>query len=332
MGFVLALLLSVLTAAVTTALYATVVWWFDRYEREPLWLMSLAFVWGAAPAAIISLVAEGVFQIPVAALAGQATTLISTSLVAPFVEEVAKGAALVGIYLVFRSEFDDVLDGILYGTLIGFGFAMTENILYFMSAFSEHGWGAWVVTVFLRAIVFGFNHAFFTGITGAGIGYARLTPQFWKRVAVSGLALSIAISFHVMHNLFVSTGTAICFLSLFTDFVGVGAIFVLLLVAAWQEKRWVRKELAAEVEGGWLSMAEVEEVASYRRRLAARLKAFSRGGWSEMRRTGRWQQQMTELAFKKQLRRRRGDAGCRADRIEELRTVLAASRTVNRRV
>ncbi len=319
----IAVLLSVSVAVATTVVYATIVWWFDRYEREPLWLLSLAFVWGAVPAAVISVIAEIVFQVPISTLAGQATELVSASLVAPPIEELAKGLALVGIYVLFRHEFDDVLDGVLYGTLIGFGFAMTENILYFVSAFSEHGWGAWAVTVFLRAVVFGFNHAFFTGITGAGIGYARITASGAKRLVVATLGLAGAIFFHVLHNLFVSLGNAACFLSLFSDFTGVVAIFVLLLVAARQEKKWIRQELASEVQSGILSVAEVAEVSSYRKRLAARLGALSRGGWSAMRQAGRRHQQITELAFKKQLRRRRGDAGSDVEEIERLRAALS---------
>ncbi|HOT92216.1 MAG TPA: hypothetical protein PLJ78_09370 [Anaerolineae bacterium] len=36
-------------------LYAAVLWWFDRYEKEPLALLVAAFVWGAIPSIILAL-------------------------------------------------------------------------------------------------------------------------------------------------------------------------------------------------------------------------------------------------------------------------------------
>ncbi|NOZ05595.1 MAG: PrsW family intramembrane metalloprotease [Chloroflexi bacterium] len=322
MDITIAGLLSVFVAGATTALYATIVWWFDHYEREPWWLLSLAFFWGAVPAVIISLFAEVGFNVPLAALAGQSSEILGVALVAPLVEEVAKALALAGIYWLFRSEFDDLMDGILYGTLIGFGFAMTENILYFINAFAHQGWGAWAMTVFLRSIIFGFNHAFFTGITGLGFGYARMAPTAWKRNAAPFLALLVAMAFHFSHNLFVSLGGAACFLSLFSDSIGVVAIFVLLFVAGWQEKKWIQEELEPEREAGHLSAGELAEAASYLRRLGGQWAAFSESGWAGFRARMRWQQQLTELAFKKRQRRRRGDAGCSAEEVERYRTAL----------
>ncbi len=43
-----------------------------------------------------------------------------------------KGLALVALFYLARQEFDGPLDGIVYGALIGFGFSMTENLLYFL--------------------------------------------------------------------------------------------------------------------------------------------------------------------------------------------------------
>lgn len=54
-------ILSILAGIVPTAIYAFVLWWFDRYEKEPWSLLSMAFLWGAIPAVIISLIAENVF-------------------------------------------------------------------------------------------------------------------------------------------------------------------------------------------------------------------------------------------------------------------------------
>ena len=61
-----------------------------------------------------------------------ATTAV---LVAPWVEEAAKGAAVLGVFLFRRKEFDGIVDGIVLAGFTGLGFAFTENILYFGRAF-----------------------------------------------------------------------------------------------------------------------------------------------------------------------------------------------------
>ena len=47
--------LSLAAAVVPAAVYSLVVWWGDRYEKEPLGLLAITFVWGAIPAILISL-------------------------------------------------------------------------------------------------------------------------------------------------------------------------------------------------------------------------------------------------------------------------------------
>ena len=170
-------IVATLGALIPTTFYVLFVWWLDRYEKEPPWLLTLAFLWGAIPAAIFSVLMELALDIPIAAVGGEtlAANLASVSLSAPLIEESAKGIALVGLVIVFTSEFDDVMDGIVYGAMIGFGFAFTENLFgYFIPILTAEGIGSGVTNIFLRTIVFGFNHAFWTGITGAAVGYARL--------------------------------------------------------------------------------------------------------------------------------------------------------------
>lgn len=170
-------LLSVLGGLVPTLVYVLLVWWLDRYEKEPVWLLATAFFWGAAPAAILSVVVEFILDLPIAALNAESLTanLISASLTAPVVEEASKGIALVALLLLFRREFDDELDGLVYGAMIGFGFAFTENVFaYFLPMASQGSTQAGLTLVFWRSVVFGVNHAFWTGITGAALGYARL--------------------------------------------------------------------------------------------------------------------------------------------------------------
>ena len=47
----LAALVALLGALIPTVFYVLFVWWLDRYDKEPVWLLALAFAWGAMPAA-----------------------------------------------------------------------------------------------------------------------------------------------------------------------------------------------------------------------------------------------------------------------------------------
>ncbi len=294
-------LIPALAAVIPTIIYVLVLWWFDRYEKEPRRLLLVAFVWGAVPATIASVIAEGVLGHPLAALNEAAAQLMTASLLAPVVEEVAKALPVFLLFLFFRREFDNVLDGIIYGATIGFGFAMTENAFYFMSSLRSAGLQELSATIFLRAFVFGLNHALFTSVFGAALGYARMARDGCRRWAVPPLGLLGAIALHGVHNLFAALSRITCFsvlLSVASDWSGVLVIFVVMVLAWQQEKRWIATHLKAEVESGLISQEEYDMTGSYRRRLAARWRAMSRYGLAEARRLGKLAQLATELAFK----------------------------------
>jgi RsiW-degrading membrane proteinase PrsW (M82 family) len=294
-------LVSITAAVIPTVVYVWILWWFDRYEKEPRRLLLVAFVWGAVPAIIVSILAERMLGQPLAALSKGTFEVVSRSVLAPVVEEVAKGLAVLMLFLFFRREFDDVLDGIIYGATIGFGFAMTENVFYFARSLTTIGAQGLTVTVLLRAFVFGLNHALFTSVLGAALGYARMAKVGCQRWVVALLGLLGAIGLHGIHNLFATLVQVACFgvlLGVISNWGGVLVVFVVMVLAWQQEKRWISAQLKAEVESGLITLAEYEVIGSYRRRLAAQWQAWSRHGRSEARRLSKVHQLATELAFK----------------------------------
>ena len=48
-------------------------------------------------------------------------------MIAPIIEESLKGLAVLLVFLLFRKEFDSILDGIVYAAITALGFAATEN-------------------------------------------------------------------------------------------------------------------------------------------------------------------------------------------------------------
>jgi RsiW-degrading membrane proteinase PrsW (M82 family) len=297
---------AVLTVLVTVApavLYSLLVWWLDRYEKEPWGLLAATFIWGAIPAIVVSLVAEFALGIPFSGFFGDAAAeLIQGSVIAPVVEEVAKGLVILALFLVFRREFDGVLDGIVYGALVGFGFAMTENGLYFLGALAEGGTAAWLSIVFVRTTVFGLNHGLFSGIVGMGFGYASIVDSAWKRWLAPVACLGAAIVVHAVHNLSASMATVMCWpilISLVNDWGGVLVLMVIVLLSWNRERGWIARELGEEVSAATISQSDYDSAVSYQRRVGAQWRALTLGGLADARRVRRFHQLATELAFAK---------------------------------
>ena len=75
--------LSAIAAALPVLVYLIVIWRLDRYEREPLWLVGLTFLYGAIGAIILGLV----LSIAVMVTAGTDDLSITAGVIAPICEE-----------------------------------------------------------------------------------------------------------------------------------------------------------------------------------------------------------------------------------------------------
>ncbi|HET9111345.1 MAG TPA: PrsW family glutamic-type intramembrane protease [Ktedonobacterales bacterium] len=149
----------------------------DRYEREPLLTMLGAFLWGAIIAIPPTLYIErGLNGALLGFLGAHGVALglaraATQAGVAGVTEELVKGAGLLLLMLVLRDEFDNVTDGVIYGALVGAGFAMVENFVYFaVSPRSDLG-----VLIVGRIALGWLSHSTFSALFGAGLGYIRET-------------------------------------------------------------------------------------------------------------------------------------------------------------
>jgi protease PrsW len=314
-GFIL------LSAIVPTIIYVWVLWWLDRYEQEPRRLLVSAFVWGAVPAVAVSAIGETILGQPFAMWDEASSALVLSSLIAPAVEEAAKGLAVLLIFLLFYQEFDDVLDGIIYGATVGFGFAMTENALYFFRGYGAGGMEQLTALVLVRGVVFGLNHALYTSAFGAALGYARTAHHWWLKWIMPFCGFCAAITLHAIHNLFASLTDVTCYslvLSIVSDWGGVAVMFVVIILAWQKEKAWIASHLLVEVDTGLISRQEYEMIGSYRRRLGAQWRALIHDGTAEVRRLRNLAQWATELAFKLEQKDQPAATALRA-KIEQLR-------------
>lgn len=193
---------SALSAILFGIPYLVLILWLDRNEKEPWHLVAIAFLWGAFPATAISGLFNGINGAIFGAVAADPAmaSQLTASISAPFVEELAKGVALVLLYLFFHKDFDNVLDGIIYGAIVGLGFAVYENFTYYVNSGSLCG--AAVLT-YVRGILSGVaTHVTFTGITGLGFGIFRSMRHGCARWLIPPAFLCAAMAVHFSWNTF----------------------------------------------------------------------------------------------------------------------------------
>ncbi|CAN5626303.1 PrsW family intramembrane metalloprotease [soil metagenome] len=295
-----ALLIGLVSATMPVPLYLVLVLWIDRYESEPLWMLATAFFWGSLVAVLIAFLFNTASSLMVAVMtesmeAGQAFGAVIS---APIVEETAK--ALILFILFFKKdEFDGVLDGIVYATMAGLGFAMTENIQYYGRAVMESGGGGLSAVFILRGTLFPFAHPLFTSMTGIGLGLARQSHNIFAKLVIPVLGLLTAISMHAIWN-----GSVVVFGGLGFLFAYLGIMvpaFVIILavifLALRREGQVVKKFLHPDLHGGRLTKQEYDRLCTIRGRMGASFNAFSRGGVGSWRVSRQANQLASELAF-----------------------------------
>lgn len=175
--------------------------WLDRYDPEPLWLLALAFAWGALVAVLVSVVANTFIGVAVTlSVSEDAGQLAGAVISAPIFEEGSKGLGLLILLIFFRRYLDDILDGIVFAGVIALGFATVENVMYYGSALAEGGFGAMIFLFVLRGILSPFAHVTFTAMTGIGCGIARESHRTAVKVLAPVVGYFFAVALHAIWN------------------------------------------------------------------------------------------------------------------------------------
>lgn len=180
---------------------------FDRAHPEPMWLIAVTFGLGAASAFPAAFVEHGLSRLSpwldpsLAALGGKLSALpLSFAVFTGVVGLVEEGAKLGGaLFAARRREFDEPVDGIVYGVVSSLGFAAAENVRYF--AMSRLNVPAVIARCFLAVPA----HMFFGAIWGYALG-AQLVTHKRHRVLV---ALGVSAAAHGLFDaLLAADGTA----------------------------------------------------------------------------------------------------------------------------
>jgi len=298
----LALLVSLFFGFVPMLLFAGFIYWLDRYEKEPRILLSAVFLWGAVIAAggaylLNSFFGFGIYLFTESASLANLTT---TSIIAPIVEEVLKGLAVLLVFLFFRSEFDSILDGIIYAAIVALGFAAAENTYYiYRLGYLEHGWSGLITLVFIRVVLVGWQHPFYTAFFGIGLAKARLSRRTSHRLILPLVGLAFAVTTHSLHNIIATffDHTGYWLIGIIFDWSGWLFMFVFILWMIRRERLCLVRHLAEEVDLGHLTMEQYKTACSALLQANARLLALGRGRY---RVTSRFYQVCGELSHKKE--------------------------------
>lgn len=167
--------------ALSAFLAALLVYRYDLYNREPWYMLALAAGLGAATMRLVG----GVELLTL----GFAEGALAQAAVAAIEEELARVAVVGAIAAVFPRQFDDPMDGIIYGSIVGLGMGLEESF-YLLHLLGEPQSATFPVELVRLC-----GHLVMGGIGGFGIGLARMLVPGWPRALGISLAFAVALHF-----------------------------------------------------------------------------------------------------------------------------------------
>jgi protease PrsW len=319
-GFLVGLVLAILPVPLLIGSFL----WLDRVEPMPWRSVVFAFAWGASAATLVAILANelGAHLLTSAftATPAQASSWGAT-FVAPLVEESAKGAAVLLLFVFRRRDFTGIVDGVVIAGLSATGFAFTENVLYLGSAFGEdQAYGAaygsavglqmTAATFFVRVVMTPFAHPLFTSLTGIGFAIAAISRPGQARRWLAPLGgWLVAMLLHSTWN--GSAGfSPLGFLAIYATLM-IPLFACLVWLAVWSrssELKIIRTQLPVYAMAGWLTAPEPVALGSMKARSLARSAARRHHGEPAARTVREYQSFATSLAFLRD-RAERGTVG-----------------------
>ncbi len=269
-------LLAALTVSASVLLVVVaVVWWFDRYDREPLHLVVMIFLWGASAAPLVAVMVVPSLERSLAGLEGfESMAWIGVGLLTPLIEEIAKAVGVL-LVVIFSSKFDNPTDGVVYGTAVGLGFAVTENVVYGIAGgIHMFNFSGILILVGGRTLLSAGVHALSSATFGGFLGHAVLSGKRLVKVAWTTAGMAIAVALHGSWNLGLTRlgpvgeeGSPRLWL---VALPGLYLVYVIVLALfLHSEQRILKRQLSEEVALGLVPSWVLDVIPYYRRRIRA---------------------------------------------------------------
>lgn len=294
------LLVGIVLGTLPVPVYVALALWLDRFEKEPAWMLAGTFFWGATVAVFFSFIFNTINGLIFGALFGAGAGQILGGVVsAPIVEEGSKGLALFILYWWKKDEFDGVVDGVIYAAMVGLGFAMAENFLYYGRTFAEGGIEGSLLVFVLRGLISPFAHPLFTSMTGIGLGLARQSNSSFVKFFAPAAGLLAAMLLHALWNF---SGVPLGLVGFFGTYLLVMVpallgVLVMVFLGLRREGMVIRHYLAPELQSGLITRQEYDALGSVGGRIGSSFRALSSGSFQGWRAYSRFSETATELAF-----------------------------------
>lgn len=279
--------ISLFLAIIPILIYLFILWWLDKYEREPFQFLLIHFLWGMTGAIILS----GIFSYFInfilinRFISKETADFFATIVTAPFVEEAAKGIFL--IFTIKKNNFDNLTDGIVYGGAIGLGFGMVENFLYFIN--SSNDIFNLIYLALIRNLFSVSTHFIATATFGVFVAISKFKSVNSKIISViSGYVIAVGI--HLIWNFTVSFQLTFLLGILFV-LIALILIFALIQFSLSFEKNILAYEMNDEILNGYLNSKFASIIPNYKQRNSK--------GWIDERFRKDYIKFATKLAFKK---------------------------------
>ncbi|HEX7490816.1 MAG TPA: PrsW family intramembrane metalloprotease, partial [Candidatus Limnocylindrales bacterium] len=188
---------------------ALLIYRLDLFEREPKTMLAGALLWGGIVAAGLAVFANEAWLSVIGKVASpEFAAQWGPAIVGPGVEETLKLLGVVVLFLIASSEFDGVMDGFVYGAMIGLGFTVVEDVSYFIVAAAAVPGTADqsgpVISTFLLRVGAGglYGHVLFTGLTGMGFAYlaTQQASGLGRRLGSATLLVAAGVGAHAVWN------------------------------------------------------------------------------------------------------------------------------------
>ena len=196
------ILLTFAIAFLPSILLVVILRFTEKYEREPWGAIWTAFLWGATASVVLVILARGYFLVymrdnyPEIASDKYMMGIYVSCILTPIVAEAFK---LLGLFFV-RDELDEAEDGLIYGGVVGLGFAATEMMLYGLFVFTSYGMEVFINTVLLRTVSIVILQASVGAIAGYGVTRAVARKHKKGSLWLSPIFFIIAVACHSIFN------------------------------------------------------------------------------------------------------------------------------------
>jgi RsiW-degrading membrane proteinase PrsW (M82 family) len=284
-----------------------IVWWVDRYEKEPLRLLAVGIGLGAVAAPATAALFEWAVGIRSSLYASDVVPRSQLTVWTPVIEEICRGLAILAVVLLARAEIDDLLDGLVYGATVGIGFALAAQFVSIVRTDAASGDR---VPSLYTATIASANHVFYGAVIGVAVALAR-RQALDRLLAALAAGVAVAAGIHVLHDYAPwwaaasdgGSATATRLAQYLPNALGLLALAVLMAWALAREKLVIERELRDETTAGVVTVPEYDAATNGFRRTANLVSMLLTRGPTAAIELRRLYALEVELAFRKHHRR-----------------------------